>query len=82
MPVQAVKVLLPICRKDLLYKASAIAAFLGITSVAVGVVYYRFAWQLNASGGGDFPIGEAAATLLLTLGGMVRNTLCILHIQM
>jgi len=54
------------------YKMSAIAATSGIGSLAVVAVYYRFAMHM-ASTGGQFPIGEAAATLLLTLGGAVSS---------
>jgi hypothetical protein len=49
---------------------SAIAATLGIGSLAVAAIYYRFAMHMAASGG-EFPLGEAAATLLLTMGGAV-----------
>ena len=49
---------------------SAVAASLGVASLAVAAVYYRFVWHLQEAGG-DFPMGEAAATLLLTLGGAV-----------
>lgn len=57
-------------REQSVYKVSAIAASLGISSLAVAAVWYRFVWHLNDSGG-EFPVGEAAATLLLTLGGAV-----------
>ena len=53
-----------------MYKVSAIAASLGVTSLAVVAVYYRFAWHMS-SGSGDFPWIEAAATLALTIGGAV-----------
>ena len=49
---------------------SAIAASLGISSLAVAAVWYRFVWHLNDTNG-ELPVGEAAATLLLTLGGAV-----------
>ena len=54
-----------------MYKMSAIAATSGIGSLAVAAVYYRYAMHMAATGGA-FPVGEAAATLLLTLGGAVR----------
>lgn len=57
-------------REQSVYKVSAIAASLGISSLAVAAVWYRFVWHLNDTGG-EFPVGEAAATLLLTLGGAV-----------
>ena len=56
-----------------MYKMSAIAATSGIGSLAVAAVYYRFAMHM-ATTGGQFPLGEAAATLLLTLGGAVSPT--------
>lgn len=59
------------CREQWIYKVSAIAASLGVTSLAVVAVYYRFAWHMDSSGG-DFPWVEAAATLALTIGGAVR----------
>lgn len=53
----------------MVYKVSAIAASLGVTSLAVTAVYLRFHWHMQA--GGEFPWAEAAATLLLTIGGAV-----------
>ena len=38
----------------------------------MAAVYYRFVWNMNATGG-EFPVAEAAATLLLTLGGAVSS---------
>ena len=57
-------------REQTVYKMSAIAATLGIGSLAVAAIYYRFAMHMAASGG-EFPLYEAAATLLLTMGGAV-----------
>jgi thiol:disulfide interchange protein len=56
----------------MVYKVSAIAASLGVTSLAVAAVWLRFHWHMEA--GGDFPWAEAAATLLLTIGGAVSVT--------
>lgn len=60
------------CREQMVYKVSAIAASLGVTSLAVAAVWLRFHWHMEA--GGDFPWAEAAATLLLTIGGAVSVT--------
>lgn len=54
----------------MVYQTSAIAASLGVTSLAVAAVYLRFHWHM-ASGDGAFPWAEAAATLLLTFGGAI-----------
>ncbi len=59
------------CREQVVYKVSAIAASLGVTSLAVVAVYFRFAWHMSSSGS-EFPWVEAAATLALTIGGAVR----------
>jgi beta-carotene 3-hydroxylase len=56
-------------REQMVYKVSAIAASLGVTSLAVAAVWLRFHWHMEA--GGDFPWAEAAATLLLTIGGAI-----------
>ena len=63
---------MPVSREQSIYKFSAIAASLGISSLAVAAVYYRFVWNMHATGG-EFPVAEAAATLLLTLGGAVSS---------
>ena len=55
----------------MVYKVSAIAASLGVTSLAVTAVYLRFHWHMQS--GGEFPWAEAAATLALTIGGAVRS---------
>ena len=52
------------------YQMSAIAASLGVTSLAVAAVYCRFSWHMDGSDG-TFPWADAAATLLLTIGGAV-----------
>jgi len=59
------------CRHQLTYKVAAISASLGVTSLAVLAVHYRFAWNLN--NGGEFPFLEAALTMLLTFGGVVST---------
>ena len=58
----------------MVYKVSAIAASLGVTSLAVAAVWLRFHWHMEA--GGEFPWAEAAATLLLTIGGAVSRSPC------
>ena len=57
------------CRHQLTYKIAAISASLGVTSLAILAVHYRFAWHME--NGGDVPWAEAAATILLTFGGVV-----------
>lgn len=56
-------------RHQLTYKIAAISASLGVTSLAILAVHYRFAWHMQ--NGGDVPYLEAAATILLTFGGVV-----------
>jgi hypothetical protein len=53
----------------MVYKVSAIAASAGVISLAIVAVYLRFYWHMEA--GREFPWVEAAATLLLTIGGAV-----------
>ena len=53
------------------YKVSAIAASVGVTALAIAAVHYRFSWHIRD--GAEFPIAEAVATLLLTVGGVVRT---------
>jgi beta-carotene 3-hydroxylase len=53
----------------LTYKVAAISASLGVTSLAVLAIHYRFAWHIN--NGGEFPFLEAALTMLLTFGGVI-----------
>lgn len=57
------------CRHQLTYKIAAISASLGVTSLAIVAVHYRFAWHMR--NGGDVPWAEAALTILLTFGGVV-----------
>ena len=59
-----------------MYKFAALAATGGVTAAAIVAVHYRFTWQL-ASSGAHFSSLEAALTLLLTLGGVVRPCLCL-----
>ena len=56
-------------REQLVYKFSAIAATVGIVALAAFAVHARFSWMREE---GDVPATEAAATMLLALGGMVR----------
>ena len=61
-------------REQMTYKVSAIAASIGVTALAIAAVHYRFSWHIRD--GADFPTLEALATLLLTVGGVVRCTSC------
>ena len=54
-----------------MYKFAALAATGGVTAAAIVAVHYRFTWQLVSSGA-HFSSLEAALTLLLTFGGVVR----------
>jgi hypothetical protein len=40
--------------------------------MAITAVYFRFTWHMRD--GADFPMAEAAATLCLTFGGVVRES--------
>lgn len=60
-------------REQVVYKISAIAASLGVTSLAIAAVYYRFAWHMDRTV--EFPWVEAAATLALTIGGAIAMEL-------
>jgi len=51
------------------YQVAAIAASVGVISLAIFATYYRISWHLN--NGDYFPYEELAGTLLLVLGGMV-----------
>lgn len=62
-----------ICRHQLTYKIAAISASLGVTSLAILAVHYRFAWHMD--NGGEVPWLEAACTILLTFGGVVSHCL-------
>ncbi len=48
--------------------------------MAITAVHFRFTW--NMRDGVDFPTLEAAATLLLTFGGVVRAFLSLPHLSM
>nr|ALQ56931.1 chromoplast beta-carotene hydroxylase [Crocus ancyrensis] len=50
------------------YLIAAVMSSLGITSMAVAAVYYRFAWQME---GGDVPMTEMAGTFALSVGAAV-----------
>ena len=52
------------------YRVAAIAATVGFFAVAAAAVHARFSWHRPD---GDVPPVEAAATLLLALGGVVRE---------
>ena len=58
------------CREQTTYKFAAILASTGVTAMAITAVYFRFTWHMRD--GAEFPVLEAAATLLLTFGGVVR----------
>ena len=60
-------------REQSTYKFAAILASTGVTAMAISAVYFRFTWHMRD--GADFPTLEAAATLLLTFGGVVRPAL-------
>lgn len=47
----------------------------GVTAMAISAIWFRFTW--NMRDGSDFPVLEAAATLLLTFGGVVSSA--VLH---
>ena len=42
--------------------------------MAISAVYFRFTWHIRE--GSQFPMLEAAATLLLTFGGVVGSCSC------
>uniref|UniRef100_A0A7N0RBC8 beta-carotene 3-hydroxylase n=1 Tax=Kalanchoe fedtschenkoi TaxID=63787 RepID=A0A7N0RBC8_KALFE len=50
------------------YLVAAIMSSLGITSLAIVSVYYRFAWQME---GGDVPVMEMLGTFALSVGAAV-----------
>ena len=58
-------------REQSTYKFAAILASTGVTAMAITAVYFRFTWHMRD--GADFPTAEAAATLCLTFGGVVRS---------
>lgn len=57
------------CREQLTYQASAIAATVGVTGLAILATYLRFDWHLSDSG--EMPWEELAGTLALVAGGVV-----------
>ena len=63
--------LVVLCREQMTYKVSAIAASAGMCTAAIVAVYVRFSLVMQDSGTHKFPASEAIATLLLTLGGVV-----------
>ncbi|XP_073001053.1 beta-carotene hydroxylase 1, chloroplastic-like [Typha latifolia] len=50
------------------YLVAAVMSSLGITSMAVASVYYRFAWQME---GGEVPMTEMFGTFALSVGAAV-----------
>ncbi|EYU25142.1 hypothetical protein ABFS82_06G029000 [Erythranthe guttata] len=50
------------------YLIAAVMSSLGITSMAIVAVYYRFAWQME---GGEIPYAEMFGTFLLAVGAAV-----------
>ncbi|KAJ6804583.1 beta-carotene hydroxylase [Iris pallida] len=50
------------------YLIAAVMSSLGITSMAVAAVYYRFAWQME---GGEIPVMEMFGTFALSVGAAV-----------
>lgn len=51
------------------YQASAVAASIGVGTLAVAATYYRFSWHMRGSEA--FPWIEMGCTLLLVLGGVI-----------
>ena len=51
------------------YQWAAIAASVGVTSLAIVATYLRFSWHLQDDG--MFPWGEMFGTLALVAGGVV-----------
>lgn len=50
------------------YLIAAVMSSLGITSMAVAAVYYRFSWQME---GGEIPMTEMLGTFALSVGAAV-----------
>ncbi|KAK4743474.1 hypothetical protein SAY87_001475 [Trapa incisa] len=50
------------------YLVAAVMSSLGITSMAVMAVYYRFSWQME---GGEVPLSEMVGTFALSVGAAV-----------
>lgn len=61
----------PARREQLIYKFSAIAATIGVTSLAVLATYLRFYWHVQDVG--EVPWEELVATLALVGGGVVSG---------
>ncbi|CAN6249829.1 unnamed protein product [Urochloa humidicola] len=50
------------------YLVAAVMSSLGVTSMAVAAVYYRFSWQME---GGEVPVTEMFGTFALSVGAAV-----------
>lgn len=50
------------------YLVAAVMSSLGVTSMAVAAVYYRFSWQME---GGEVPVTEMLGTFALSVGAAV-----------
>ncbi|RLM65639.1 beta-carotene hydroxylase [Panicum miliaceum] len=50
------------------YLVAAVMSSLGVTSMAVAAVYYRFSWQME---GGEVPVTEMFGTFALSIGAAV-----------
>nr|ACX49278.1 beta-carotene hydroxylase 1 [Zea mays]ACX49297.1 beta-carotene hydroxylase 1 [Zea mays]ACX49301.1 beta-carotene hydroxylase 1 [Zea mays]ACX49317.1 beta-carotene hydroxylase 1 [Zea mays]ACX49431.1 beta-carotene hydroxylase 1 [Zea mays] len=50
------------------YLVAAVMSSLGVTSMAVAAVYYRFSWQME---GGEVPVIETLGTFALSVGAAV-----------
>ncbi|XP_066345709.1 beta-carotene hydroxylase 1, chloroplastic-like [Miscanthus floridulus] len=50
------------------YLVAAVMSSLGVTSMAVAAVYYRFSWQME---GGEVPMSEMLGTFALSVGAAV-----------
>ncbi|THU69168.1 hypothetical protein C4D60_Mb08t11560 [Musa balbisiana] len=57
------------------YLIAAVMSSLGITSMAVAAVYYRFSWQME---GGEIPLTEMFGTFALSVGAAVSLILSVL----
>uniref|UniRef100_A0A453CL73 beta-carotene 3-hydroxylase n=1 Tax=Aegilops tauschii subsp. strangulata TaxID=200361 RepID=A0A453CL73_AEGTS len=52
------------------YLVAAVMSSLGVTSMAIASVYYRFAWQMEVQGG-EVPMTEMLGTFALSVGAAV-----------
>lgn len=59
-----------ICRQQLTYQASAIAATAGVSALAIFATYYKFAHHMTTADQA-FPWVDMAGTLALVVGGVV-----------